>query len=309
MIALHACDRPSINEVVDELTRFKDTPDRILMIDSEEKSVWIREDEGWQQICNVPEECRLTRMICCRVSDGILALGGGDLIHAGAQCHYLSLSGRQWKRMEHLQKARHWPAAVSLSEEEVFLFWGIIFTCNGSGIPLSVCEKLNVKTNTWTSIRDLPEPNANPLVTAANGKAYIIPRVPGVTSRGRIQLVEYDPTHDRYSVQSELPEDIKGTYIARLVGIVDQLYLIHNVRRRRDIPEYSLSTRQWSSILVPNTPTSPTGYLGEARSGKLIWCKGEDLYEYDRHTHQWRTMDYKLRCDHIGYRHFVTIVE
>ena len=280
MIALHQSDRPSIDEVVDKLSQLMDSPpDRILMVESY-SSVWIREDDKWQKISDVPKEWPGYWMCYCRVSDGIVAMGGRGwfLDPVKAQCHYFSLSTRQWRRMRDLQTARCDAAAVLL-EGEVYVFGGRSEDDDCEDTAIVACEKLNIQANTWTSIRDLPEPLRCPLVTAACGKAYIIPRELNITAGSRLQLVEYGPMHDRYSAQCQLPDNVKGTVDANLVGEADQLYLFQSEPNDNCIHQYNLSNGQWSNIVVPNTPHLYS-YLGEARSGKLIWVDAKnEVYE------------------------------
>ena len=228
MIALHQSDRPSIDEVVDKLSQLMhmdSPPDRILMVEScVERAVWIREDDKWQKISGVPEECSVYRMCYCRVSDGIVAIGGLNILGppSSTQCHHFSISTKLWRRMQDLQTARYDAAAVVL-EGEVYVFGGEIDD-NSEGRAIAACEKLNIQANTWTSIRDLPEPLKSPMVTAARGKAYIIPRVDYITAANILQLVEYDPMHDRYSAQCQLPGNVKGTWDAHLV---DRTLIVH----------------------------------------------------------------------------------
>ena len=309
MIALHQSDRPSIDEVVEKLSRLMDSPDRILVIDSVNKSVWTRDDD-WQKISDVPTECPQYNMFYCRVSDGIVVIGGADLCEPfSAQCHHFSMSKKQWRRMQDLQSARRWAAAVLLGEDAVFVFGGESEDDDGGEpIAISACEKLNIQANTWTSIRDLPEPLSHPLITDINDKAYIIPEEYNITSENRLKLVEYDPTHDRYSVQSQIPETVKATYEAHLIGLVDQLYLFQTKPEENGIHQYDLSNGQWSNIVVSDTP-SLYSYFGETRSGKLMWCSGEAVHEYDRLNHRWSTVDYKLPCDHLWSYGFVTIIK
>ena len=313
MIALHQSDRPSIDEVVDKLSQLMDSPpDRILMVQSNTyTSVWIRENDEWQKISEVPEECPALHMCYCRVSDGIVAIGGLYFsgLASSSQCHHFSISTKLWRRMQDLQTARYWAAAVLL-EGEVYVFGGESEDDDGEEIAIAACEKLNIQTNTWTSIRDLSEPLVRPLVTAAHGKAYIIKREPNITAGSRLQLVDYDPMHDRYSAQCQLPDNVKGTLGAHLVGITDQLYLFQSKPKEKGIYQYNLSNGQWSNIVVPDTPDLHS-YLGEARSGKLMWCdyKDDTVYEYDRERHQWSTLEYKLPQKHYLGRGFVTIIE
>ena len=274
MIALHQSDRPSIDEVVDKLSHLMGSPtDRILMIQSYwERSVWLREDDEWQKISGVPDECPISDICFCRVSDGIVAMGGYHGVDdpASAQCHHFSLSTRQWRRMQNLQTARFRATAVFL-ECEVCVFGGQSQDDNGVSRAILACEKLIIQANTWTSIRDLSEPLIRPLVTAARGKAYVIPRKRNVTAGNRLQLVEYDPMHDRYSAQCQLPESVEGTEGAHLVGISDQLYLLFQSEPGENcIYQYNVSNGQWSDVVVPNTPCLYS-YLGETSSGKLMW--------------------------------------
>ena len=309
MIALHQSDRPSIDEVVDKLSCLMDSPpDRILMVEScDYKSVWIRENDEWQKISDVPEECSGYFMCYCRVSDGIVAIGGASVLIGprSAQCHHFSISSKLWRRMQDLQTGRDYAVAVVL-EGEVYVFGGETHD-NGEGRAIAACEKLNIQANTWTSIRDMPEPLDCPLVTAAHGKAYIIPTEENITAGRRLQLVEYDPIHDRYSAQCQLPDNVKGTWNAHLVGIADQLYLFQSQPKENGIYQYNLSNGQWSNIVVPNTPVV-VSYLGEARSGKLMWCSKDAVYEYDREKRHWCTLDYKLPQNHYWHEGFVTII-
>ena len=270
MIALHQSDRTSIDEVVDKLSHLMDSPpDRILMVESRVyKSVWIREDDEWQKISDLPEECPRYYMCYCRISDGIVVMGGLRYDSASAQCYHFSLSTRQWRRMQDLQTARYAAPAVLL-EGEVFVFGGLSTDVGGEYRAMAACEKLNIQASTWTSIRDLPEPLNRPLVTAARGKAYNIPREGDIKAGDRLQLVEYDPMHDRYSAQCHLPENVKGTENAHLIGIADQLYIFGSETKECSVYLYNPSNGQWSNIVVSNTP-SLESYLGEARSGKLM---------------------------------------
>ena len=259
MIALHQSDRPSIDEVVDKLSHLMDSPlnevvdklsqlmdsppDRILMVEScFYRSVWIREDDEWQKISGVPKECSPYYTCYCRVSDGIVAMGGGLFKGpSSAQCHHFSISTKVWRRMQDLQTGRYCAAAVVL-EGEVYVFGGQSIDDDGNYRAIAVCEKLNIQANIWTSIRDLPEPLVRPLVTAARGKAYIIPRVDNITAASRLQLVQYDPMHDRYSAQCQIPEDVERTDGAHLVGIADQLYLFGSEPEENGIYQYNLSS-------------------------------------------------------------------
>ena len=309
-------------------------PDHLLMVEScDYKSVWIREDDEWQKISDVPEGWQLYCACYCRISDGIVVMGGWGDDFVSAQCYHFSVSKRQWRKIQDLQTARYNAVAVVL-EGEVFVFGGKSKDDNDNNEDdidddddyddnddddddddddkyrsITACEKLNIPANTWTSIRDLPEPLERPCVTAASGKAYIIPREQDITVSNRLRLVEYDPKHDRYSAQCQLPENVTGTHDAHLVGIADQLYLFRSEPVENGIYQYNPSNGQWSNIAVPNTPPLYS-YLGEASSGKLMWTDEEDKdYEYDRDSQQWRTIDYKLPCRHLWSEGFVTIIE
>ena len=273
-----------------------------------EKSVWLREEEEWKKISDVPNECPRYDMSYCRVSDGFVAIGGCSVESASAQCHHFSLSSRQWRRMQDLQTTRFLSATVLLEDDEVFVFGGEAEDDDGEGILLSSCEKLSVQANTWTSIRDLPEPLSRPLVTAANGKAYIIPRGRSVPADNRLQLVEYDPIHDRYSAQSKLPESVTGTGDAHLTGKADQLYLFQSEPNwENSIYHHNLSNGQWSKIVVKKPPFL-VSHVGGTTPGNLIWCGTDKLYEYCRDTHQWIILDYKLPCYHFFTKGFLTVV-
>ena len=308
MIALHQSDRPSIDGVVEKLSLLMDSPERILMIESRfEKSMWIRDNDEFQKICGMPKDCPPVNMVYCRISDGILAIGGGIFCNsdASAQCHHFSLTRRNWRRMKDLPTARCL-AAVVLLGDDVLVLGGVDL-----GNILSACEKLNISANTWTSVSDLPEPLKDPLVTVARGKVFIIPRVYDITPGNRLQLVEYDPSHDSYSEKSQLPENVKATDCAHLVGLGDQLYLFQALEAENQtyqMYEYNLSTGQWSNIVAPDTP-SLESYLGDSRSGKLMWCKFDTVYEYDRDSHRWSKLDYTLPCSHAYSGGFVTIIE
>ena len=308
MLALHQSDRPSIDEVVDKLSHLMDAPaDRILMVKSNlHDSVWLKDDDEWQKISDVPGECPTIYMCYCRVSDGIVSIGGLRHDSDSAQCHQFSLSTRQWSRMQDLQTARL-DAAAAVLVGEVFVFGGAQRNDKGEHIAISACEKLNTQANTWTSIRDMPEPLIRPLVTAASGKAYMIPREQNITASNRLLLVEYDPMHDKYSALCKLPDNVEGTYDAHLVGIADQLYLFQSKPKENCVYQYNLSNGHWSNVVVPNTPTLGS-YLGETRSGKLMWCYGNTVYEYDRDSQQWSTLDLKLPFAHYFTSGIVTII-
>ena len=295
MIVYKPADRISMNEVVARLSEIRDSlPSDEVLLAVQTRSVWVRVGSVWEKQAELlPEEHPTLNRSFCTLPDGICAVGGWSAGNVISECHHFSVHTRSWRILPDMPTARRFVSAIVLGHVLVVLGgW------DKHAIDLSVCEKFHMIGGVWSSAASMIVPLMRPLVAAAGNKIYIVPRVGHISPSTRIQ--QYDPTTDRFSMASQLPQHVHNTMFACLVAADEKLYLLGGTQRLA--LQYSPAADQWTQLLSQPPVRYVWGCCGVVHDDKLLLCGGitegtDDsnlVEEFNINTQQWKTTDIYL---------------
>ena len=291
MIVYEPADRLSMNKVVSRLSEIRDSlqPDEVLLA-SKERSVWVRVGSEWEKQADLSKSHPDENICFCALPDGVVAVGGGYEDNVSSMCHHFSVYTRSWRRLPDMPTVRRDASAV-MPEDVLMVLGG----CDKDNQKLAVCEKFHMADGVWSSAAPMLEPLWRPLVAAAAGKVYIVPR--DFPSSTRIQV--YDVTANTFSWTAQLPQHPQNILGACLVAVDEKLYLLGG--KQRLAVQYNPAVAQWTQLQLQPSATYDWGCCGVVHDGKLLLCggdtTGEDknlVEEFDINTQQWKTTRIKI---------------
>jgi hypothetical protein len=196
-------------------------------------------------------------------------------------------------------QAAPWELAQPMSQRRSYIaaaeIGGKIYAAGGmvgeTGRPLDVVARYDPETDTWETLRRLPEPVRAAAGTAVAGVFYVIG---GTTGDGNTAAVNaYDPDSDRWSPRAPLPEPRFNHAAVELDGKIYVLGGYLEGEERRDVFVYDPDTNSWSE--GPELPIPNHAFEAVAVDGE-IWMIGgrrgdeilHDVWILNPETGKWR---------------------
>jgi N-acetylneuraminic acid mutarotase len=196
-------------------------------------------------------------------------------------------------------QAAPWELAQPMSQRRSYIaaaeIGGKIYAGGGmvgeTGRPLDVVARYDPETDTWETLRRLPEPVRAAAGTAVDGVFYVIG---GTTEDGNTADVNaYDPDSDMWSPRAPLPEPRFNHAAVELDGKIYVLGGYLEGEERRDVFVYDPDTNSWSEgpeLPIPNHAFDAVAVDGE------IWMIGgrrgdeilHDVWILNPDTGKWR---------------------
>ena len=298
----------SVQGLVDRFTDVKAGEDENILFAMEtrkQKAVWIHENTRWEKQCDIPTEFPEEWMSFCKVTGGIIALGGDiNFHHKSSICYYYSFSEHCWQKLPDMRTARAGALCAEIKNMVVMVVGGL-----GNKEEWSVeCEILDIKRNQWFPAASLPVFLFEARICVVAGRTFIY----GFNNHENARvLFEYDPKSDKFSKKAPLP---RLRHIDSLAALENKMYGITD--DVQSVIQYDSATDQWTRISAPRkTHLDCAGIIATARGKNILLCGGntdecriKTIEEFNTLTHQWRMLDIRLPFQYCVSTSFVTSV-
>jgi hypothetical protein len=196
-------------------------------------------------------------------------------------------------------RAAPWTLAQPMSQRRSYIaaaeIDGMIYAAGGMvgemGRPLDLLARYAPETDTWETLRRLPDPVRASAAAAADGVLYVIG---GTTESGNTAAVNaYDPEADTWAERAPLPEPRFNHAAVELDGKIYVLGGFLEGEERRDVFVYDPAADTWSEgpqLPFPNHAFDAVAFGGE------IWMIGgrrgeeilRDVWILDTGSGRWR---------------------
>ena len=296
----------SANPNQDDHQEKTDDKDVLLALEvNENRAVWMMSDTQWEEICGVcvPRKCPARSVCFGQVAGGIVVTGGWnkDEAKCSSQCHYFSAATKQWKKLSDMITPRASASAVNIDKKKLMVLGGR----DDSHKKVAVCEILNVKDDKWTSVAAMPEPLEEALVALAAAKVFILSQI----VKDSTCITVYDPSTDTHTQKACLPDNVKSTHGACLVGAKDSVYLFGGEERLALL--YNPANDQWINLVPPTAMyLSRYGCCAIVRDKNIQLCGGsahdsnqdwhDMIEEYNIEKREWKILDTCLPFPYIS---------
>jgi N-acetylneuraminic acid mutarotase len=197
-------------------------------------------------------------------------------------------------------EAAPWTLARSMSQRRSYLaaaeLGGKIYAAGGmvgeTGRFLSVFQRFDPVTNSWTTLPRLPEPVRAGAGAALDGKIYVIGGQTEAAGTGP-QVYAYDVAARRWEERAPLPGPRFNMAAVALGGRIYAMGGFSRTAERREVYVYDPAADSWSTgtpLPVPNHTFGAVVFRGE------IWVIGgrrgqrvlRDVWIFDPRTRAWR---------------------
>ena len=306
-------------EMADKFKRMEasgGTEDLLLAVDLSHntRAVWILQHNLWIKQGNVPTDFPEKGVCFCAVSGGLVGMGGEISYHRkSAKCYHFSISTCQWRKLPDMITPRTDASAAEFQAMVVMVVGGRESKDHDS----SVCEMLDVRTGQWSTIASLPEPFILPLVSAANGKVFILKHLDGQPCHQQLWqqnapepepgfcLIQYDPVSDTHTKKCPLLVNAIDYMAYDTVAKGDKVYLLGKIDA-----EYNCRSNQWRVLHIESGTVSYTNLTGNdikyfctslsatVRGENILLCGGhtscDTIVEYNPATRRKELWDIRL---------------
>ena len=175
-----------------------------------------------------------------------------------------------------------------------------------------MCEILNLEDDECRSVADMPEPLEEALVALAAAKVFILLLI----VKDCTCIMMYDPFTDTHTQKACLPDTIKSTHGACLVGATDRVYLFGGEERLALL--YNPADDQWTNLVPPTALyLSRYGCCAIVRDKYILLCGGSAddssqnwhnmIEEYSMEKNEWKILatclafSYMKSCSCVAY--------
>ena len=269
----------------------RDMKDKLIAVDIHDtREMWVLEDTKWEELCKVHEDCSEGGCICLVSNDIVIVSHDVTLL--------FSLSTKQWKKLSKMPTSRSWTSAVAV-DDKLMVIGGEVDDKHSK-----VFEILHVKYNKWSSAASLPKPLRKPLIAVLACRVFLLPQNHDSSVVFSTKLCSYDPLSNTYTHRARLPNNIRSTLGACMVGVTDMLYLLGGEQGLSR--QYNPHSDQWIQLVTPtaryyaNLPFAHPGYCAVVRDNTILLCGGSkgmderNIEEYNTVTQQWKVLDIHL---------------
>ena len=192
-----------------------------------------------------------------------------------------------WAFAESMSQRRSYVAAAEIGGE-IYAAGGMV---GETGRPLDLLARYDPKTDSWETLRRMPEPTRAGAAAAVDGTLYVIG---GSTVDGNTAAVyAYDPAADEWTEKAPLPGPRFNHSAVALDGKIYVLGGFAEGEEQRDVYIYDPAADTWSEgppLPVPNHAFDAVAFDGE------IWMIGgrrgdeilRDVWILNPETGEWR---------------------
>ena len=253
----------------------------------EQRGVCALEDSRWVRQCDVPKDIPQYGVCCCAVADGLTMMGGikdGGL--NSSVCYRYFLSEKRWRKLPGMITAKSRVRAVEISPMVVMV----------------AGELLDIRLGKWSSVKSLPEYNADASAAVADGRVFILKPF---TDHSNHELVEYHPASDSCTTtQIDIPID--RLLNCEMTVVAGKLYLVGRINM-----EYDLTTGHVTQLPKP-TASYILSHCIAVRGKNILLCGGSHMHhfcdvieEYNTVTKQWKILNTFLPFSYLSGSSFV----
>ncbi len=244
---------------------------------NEEDSTWNTEERY-----HIPR--RMGHYSACLAWDGIILTGGWAGNKPMKQCWKLSLYSMRWTPLADLNVARSNHATVCVGNR-VYVFGG--YRENRFRVTPSA-EFLNVETELWDVISDMPKPLCDH--TAANIRDVVYVFGGGGTSKSSSETFSLDTNSREWSVNEKMPANCRN---GSSVVYESRIYVVGG--KENCCISYDPQLDQWATLAKP--AMKHFGSSAVLWKGRIMLCGGRDsprAEEYDPASDTWTPLEVEM---------------
>jgi len=205
----------------------------------------------------------------------VYAIGGGseDTLMVSNQVEVYDPVANTWTTKAPMPTPRSGAAAAVIGDSAIYVIGGRTRTLDPCiGTALSVVERYDIDTNSWTTVAPLPSPRSDLAAVERGGKIFVFGGCSSLASFTN-EVDMYNPKTDTWTVRAPMPTT-RASLAAGHSG--ESVYVIGGVNATLSTvgvnEAYDIESNSWSTAAPMPTPRGEAGVY--SHSGKIYVVGG-----------------------------------